>query len=273
MSVTALPTITIRSLRLHAITEAQCIRHVINELAAGRGGVVVTPNLDHLRRLESDPSLGSIYEDANLVVADGMPLVWASRIQGTPLPERVAGSILIYTLSAAAAEQKHSIFLLGGNPGTAERAGKILRERFPGLRIAGSACPPVGFENDPAGLRDLQTELHAANPSIVFVALGSPKQEFLTRKLAPLFPATWFLGVGISFSFVCGQVTRAPLWMQRLGLEWMHRLAQEPKRLARRYLYEGLPFAVSLFQGALRERFLGQRRHPAAIPSRGLPEA
>jgi N-acetylglucosaminyldiphosphoundecaprenol N-acetyl-beta-D-mannosaminyltransferase len=185
--------------------------------------------------------------------------VWASRLQGTPLPQRVAGSALINTLSKAAGRRGFSIFLLGGNPGTAQRAGEILTSRFAGLRMAGCACPPPGFEHDPQALQMLRSRLQAAKPHIVYVALGSPKQELLTRKLAPLLPATWFLGVGISFSFVCGEVKRAPIWMQRLGLEWVHRLGQEPGRLVRRYVLEGLPFAARLLCGAIARRFVGSK--------------
>jgi N-acetylglucosaminyldiphosphoundecaprenol N-acetyl-beta-D-mannosaminyltransferase len=244
---------------IHPVDEPGAIGHVIRHLRAGRGGWVVTHNLDHLRRLERDAAFAELCRSANLRVADGMPLVWASRIQGQRLPGRVAGSSLINTLSAAAAEVGMSIYLLGGNPGTAERAGKILAQRHTGLRLSGAVCPPLGFEADAAYVEQLKQELVAAAPDIVYVGLGSPKQERLIAELAPLLPGAWFLGVGISFSFVCGEVVRAPLWVQRLGLEWLHRLAQEPGRLAKRYLLHGLPFAAKLMVSAIRRRLLPQR--------------
>ena len=245
-----LPTVSLGGMRLHAVFDHQGVARVISQLFAGRGGWVITPNLDHLRRFRREPQFAAFFERADLVVADGMPLVWASRLQGTPLPQRVAGSSLIWTLSAAAAKESRSIFLLGGDPGTAEAAGKILAGRYPGLRIAGSACPPVGFERDPLQMQSLRQQLIAAAPDIVFVALGSPKQECLIAALLADLPRAWWLGVGISFSFVCGTVRRAPKWMQGCGLEWVHRLIQEPRRLARRYLVEDLPFAFILFAGA-----------------------
>jgi N-acetylglucosaminyldiphosphoundecaprenol N-acetyl-beta-D-mannosaminyltransferase len=242
----ALSTITLRGVSLHAITPTQCIDHILGSIDRGKGGWVVTPNLDHLRRSVRDQSFADLCAQADLRVADGMPLIWASRLQGTPLPARVAGSDLISTLSSAAAKQGRSIFLLGGEPGTAEQAANVLRQRDPSLRIAGCHCPPPGFEKNPAQRRAMETALRDAQPDIVFVALGSPKQERLIASLRAALPSTWWLGVGISFSFLSGHVKRAPRWAQVLGLEWAHRLAQEPKRLARRYLVEGVPFALSL---------------------------
>ena len=140
------PSVRLRGWKIHALTQAQCVRHILAELDAGRGGWVATVNVDHLRRLGRDHDFGSLYAQASLVVADGMPLVWASRLQGTPLPERVAGSDLICSLSAAAAERGRSVFLLGGTPGTAQAASARLRAEYPALRIAGCCCPQICFE-------------------------------------------------------------------------------------------------------------------------------
>ena len=139
-----------------------------------------------------------------------------------------------------------SVFLLGGSPGAAEGAAAVLGERYPSLTVAGTYCPPHGFEQDEAELKRIERAVVEANPAIVFVGLGSPKQERLIERLRERLPGAWWLGVGVSFSFLCGQVRRAPRWMQVIGLEWVHRLAQEPRRLARRYLVEGLPFAAWL---------------------------
>lgn len=241
-----LPAVVLQNVRLHAITEAQCVQHVLDEMDAGRGGMVVTPNLDHLRRYSNDLNFGALIAEAELVVADGMPLVWASRLQGTPLPERVAGSNLISTLSAGAAERGRSVYLLGGAPGTAAGAAAVLTERHPTLKVVGTYCPPIGFERDPKQMADIIQGLAAANPDIVYVGLGSPKQERLIARLRHVLPRAWWLGIGNSFSFLCGDVRRAPVWMQQWGLEWAHRLAQEPRRLFKRYLVCGLPFAAVL---------------------------
>lgn len=241
-----LPTIRLHRVRIHAIDEQKCVEHILAELRAGRGGFVVTPNVDHLRRCGQDMSFAALVAEADLVVADGMPLVWASRLQGTPLPQRVAGSDLISSISAAAAGQGKSIFLLGGETGTAEAAAAVLCGRYPQLKIAGKLCPPLRFEKDEAEVQRITSQLQAAKPDIVFVALGSPKQERLIDRIRRTMPGTWWLGVGVSFSFLCGDVRRAPLWMRTWGLEWIHRLKQEPKRLFKRYLVVGIPFACWL---------------------------
>ncbi len=253
--------------RFDALSEEATIAHVLDTMegggasvvkTSGLGGWVLTANLDHLRRLVRDAEYAELCAGASLIVADGMPLIWASRLQGTPLPERVAGSSLVSSLSKRLGEEGRSVFLLGGEPGTAEAAAEVLRQRCPGLRIAGTHCPPMGFDRDPKAVEAIGDMLAAAEPTMVYVALGSPKQERLITELRHLLPGAWWMGVGISFSFLCGRVKRAPVWMQKAGLEWVHRLAQEPRRLAKRYLIDDLPFALVLFAGCLRRRW--QRR-------------
>lgn len=258
---TALPTIELLGFPVHAITELACAQHVVDCAARRRGGWVATPNLDHLRRLVSDPEFRALCVRADLRVADGMPLLWAAALQGTPLPERVSGSNLIWSVCEAAAARGLSVFLLGGDPGTAEGAARVLQALFSSLRVAGTCCPQPGFERDPQQLLALVETLKLASPDIVFVALGSPKQERLIGDLQARFPSVWWLGVGISFSFVTGAVKRAPRWMQRLGLEWVHRLAQEPGRLFRRYLIDGIPFVALLLLSSAR-RGLATKRRP-----------
>lgn len=251
------PQITLMGVQIDAITETQCITRIMTELAQGRqsghgsdhaggGGWVVTANVDHLRRLTKLPDYRALCQPASLITADGTPLLWAARLQRTPLPERVTGSNLIWSLTAAAARDGRSIYLLGGAPGSAEGASQVLQQKYPGLRVVGTACPPFGFERDPAQMAAIRERLLATRPDIVYVALGSPKQERFIAEFRQLLPGAWWLGVGISFSFVNGDVARAPQWMQRCGLEWVHRLCQEPKRLARRYLMEDLVFALGL---------------------------
>jgi N-acetylglucosaminyldiphosphoundecaprenol N-acetyl-beta-D-mannosaminyltransferase len=247
--------IRLGDVRVHALSEPGCVEHVLDVLDAGAGGWVITANLDHLRRAARDAEYHAMLDAADVVVADGMPLLWAARVQGTPLPERVAGSNLISSLTAGAAERGRSVYLLGGDPGTAERAATVLTERCPGLRVAGTDCPAPGFDRDDAAVARIAAGIADAAPDIVYVALGSPKQERLIARIRDARPGAWWIGVGISFSFLCGEVRRAPRWMQRSGLEWVHRLCQEPRRLARRYLVEGLPFAARLLAGSAARRF------------------
>jgi N-acetylglucosaminyldiphosphoundecaprenol N-acetyl-beta-D-mannosaminyltransferase len=240
------PTVELMGVWLHAMTESEVVAHILQSLEQDAGGWVVTPNLDHLRRLVCDERFRTSCAKATLFVPDGIPLVWASRLQRTPLPGRVAGSDLISSLSCAAAHAGRSIFLLGGNPGMADRTRDIFAKRYPALEVVGTCCPPLGFEQDPGAMRRLREQIAAAKPDIIFVALGSPKQEYVIEQLLQARASSWWLGIGISFSFVAGEVRRAPRWLQGLGLEWLHRMCQEPRRLVKRYLVDGVPFAVRL---------------------------
>lgn len=246
-----LPTVDLLGMRLARIDEDGLLDHMFGELKAGRGGWLITANLDFLRRHAREPAMRDLYASADLTVADGMPLVWASGLLGTPLPERVAGSALIYRFAERAAREQRSLYLLGGDPGAGEAAARELCRRFPGLRIAGYAAPRFSATPTDKELEAARGLLRAEPPDLLLVGLGSPKQERLIHALRGSFPATWMVGVGISFSFVAGQVPRAPVWMRNSGLEWIHRLTQEPRRLARRYLLEDLPFAAELFARVL----------------------
>jgi N-acetylglucosaminyldiphosphoundecaprenol N-acetyl-beta-D-mannosaminyltransferase len=246
-----------------AVSERDTIDYVLDALGDHRGGWICPANLDVLRQWHASAQVRELVAAADLVVADGMPLVWAGEIQGSPLPERVAGSSLIVSLTVAAADAGASIFLLGGNPGTADAAVAELSRLAPELRLAGTICPPFGFERDPEWLDRIERELDERRPDIVYVGLGFPKQERLIVALRERLPSTWFVSCGISFSFVAGEITRAPALMQRLGLEWLHRMTQEPARLYRRYLLLGIPFLVQLMSSALVFRL----RHAA----RGAP--
>ena len=251
-------TIYLDGVRINVVDEQQARQRILLGLAEGAGGIVVTVNIDHMVRCRRDPAYRSLVDRAELVVADGMPLVWASRLQGTALPERVAGSSLTLSLAADLAEKGRSLFLLGGNPGVAEAAGRVLAERFRGLRIAGIYCPPFGFEQDQTEMQRIREALGATRPDVIYVALGSPKQEWLIdqfRKQQPDLSTAWWLGIGISLSFITGEVHRAPWWVQRLGLEWVHRMAQEPRRLFRRYVIDGIPYAARLMIRCLAARF------------------
>jgi N-acetylglucosaminyldiphosphoundecaprenol N-acetyl-beta-D-mannosaminyltransferase len=251
--------VEIAGLPLARITAAQVVEHVTAALARGEGGWVVTANVDFAQRAASDPAHRALYREADLVLADGLPLVWASRLRGEPLPERVAGADLVWSLAEAAARESRSLYLLGGAGRAAEDAALHLCAAFPALRVAGHASPWVSVPPEASELAPLRRELARVRPDLVYVAFGSPKQEHVIRALRAELPATWWLGCGISLSFVAGDVGRAPRWMQRAGLEWLHRLSQEPARLAGRYLLHNLPFAVRLLFDAGRARVARSR--------------
>jgi len=234
------------------ITEDEVVAVVREAIASGRGGRIITPNVDVLRRAQRDTRVRTYLDDADLIVADGMPLVWASRLSGTPLPERVAGSSLIWSLSAGLGHDGRSIFVVGGAPASeqttdgATRAADRLAGRCPGLRIAGTFCPAFGFENDETAYAEFCAKVVDAQPDLVFVGLGFPKQEAVVSRLRADLPRAWFIGCGAAINFVAGDLERAPRWMQRTGLEWAHRLGTEPSRLASRYLRHDAPYALRL---------------------------
>jgi N-acetylglucosaminyldiphosphoundecaprenol N-acetyl-beta-D-mannosaminyltransferase len=242
------------------ITEGEVVAVVRDALASGRGGRIITPNIDILRRAQADDRVTAYLDDADLIVADGMPLVWASRLSGSPLPERVAGSSLIWSLSEGLGRDGRSVFVIGGNPATprepdgAHRAAARLAAECPGLRIAGTLCPEYGFERERAVYAEFAAAVQAAEPDLVFVGLGFPKQEDVITRLRAGLPRAWFIGCGAAVNFVAGDVDRAPRWMQRTGLEWAHRLGTEPSRLAGRYLRHDAPYALRLLAGCATRR-------------------
>lgn len=247
--------VEIMGMQVARLTETELVDHIVEELAAGRGGNVVTANLDILLRHHSDPQARQVYDAASLRVADGMPLVWASKVLAEPVPERVAGSTLLTTFAARAAREGLSMYLLGGTPQSAERAAGVLVESFPGLSVGANS--QLSFDACPlqAQVQAAVALLESEGPrDIVWVGLGSPKQEYLIQELRPHFPQAWMIGVGGSFSFLCGDIERAPEWAQRTGLEWLHRLSQDPKRLAKRYLGDNLPFLGRVMADSLRKR-------------------
>ncbi len=254
------PRVDVGGVTFDVLTQDAAEEFIVGAWRAGRGGWVITANLDHARRAVGEAEYGAMCAEADLVLADGMPLVWASKLQGTPLPERVAGSAMTESLARKAAGADMGLYLLGGTEGTAEAAARVLEQRCPGLRVVGCHCPPFGFEKDPEELAHIRRELDRTRPALVYVALGSPKQERLIRDLRADHPGAWFIGIGISLSFLTGEVARAPRWMQVAGLEWLHRLAQEPKRLFQRYVIDGLPHAGRLLGGALARRVRGVPR-------------
>jgi N-acetylglucosaminyldiphosphoundecaprenol N-acetyl-beta-D-mannosaminyltransferase len=251
-------------LDFHRLTEAEVVGHVIEASLGGRGGWVVTPNIDICRQAYRDPALRGLVARASLVVPDGMPLVWAARLRGDPLPERVAGGSLIFSLSEAAARHGRSVYFLGGAPRGPQQAGRELGDRYPGLAVAGADAPPFGFEADPRAIDEIRGRLLAARPDIVYVGLGCPKQERLIAQLLPSLPDTWFLACGAAIGYAARTLPRAPHWMRQAGLSWLYRLTHEPRRLLRRYLVHDLPFAVRLLAVSA---VTGRRAPvPAAVP-------
>jgi N-acetylglucosaminyldiphosphoundecaprenol N-acetyl-beta-D-mannosaminyltransferase len=197
---------------------------------------VVTPNAQHVLSLQRDAEFRDIYNKAFLAVPDGVSLLWSAKFLQTPLNGRVNGTDLFEELSAVAEKKGLKIFLLGGRPGAAEAAKRVLQARHPDLKIVGTHCPPYGFESQPEELASINSKIKAAAPDILFVGLGAPKQEKWIYDNYQELGVPVSLGIGVSFELVANMVQRAPLWMQKWGLEWLFRLIVEPKRLWKRYV-------------------------------------
>jgi N-acetylglucosaminyldiphosphoundecaprenol N-acetyl-beta-D-mannosaminyltransferase len=222
---------------------------------------IVTPNAHHLVMLQRDKLFREIYRNAFLSVPDGVPLLWVANLQNTPLQGRVNGTDLFQRLCAASADQGLSVFLLGGRPGAAELAVEVLKQKNPQLKIAGTYCPPYGFEADSRELAKINQIIKAAAPDLLFVGLGAPKQEKWMAANYQELGVPISVGIGVSFELVGGVVKRAPKWMQQAGLEWFYRFLVEPQRLFKRTIIVSL-----IFIGLLLKQQYGSRRRFGSTP-------
>lgn len=218
----------------------------------------ITANLHYAMLSNQDERLRQVNAGADFILADGMPLVWASRLMKTPLPERVAGSDLIWRICERAARKGRRIFLLGGAAGIADEAARRLVENYPGLAIAGIACPPFR-KLTPAEEKSLLTQIRDSRPDLLLVAFGQPKGELWIADHYEKLLISVSVQIGASLDFVAGKVHRAPRWMQRVGLEWAYRLAQEPCRLSGRYVRNAM-FLVKMLISRTRKRQNKQAR-------------
>jgi N-acetylglucosaminyldiphosphoundecaprenol N-acetyl-beta-D-mannosaminyltransferase len=216
----------------HGLTSAEVVDSVATAIAAGRRGYLCTVNVAILMMMRADRALQGFVERAGWVVADGQPLVWASRLGPRPIPERVAGVDLIGALCARAASDGFGVYLLGATEETVRAAAAALAGRYPGLAISGTAS---GYFS-PAQAAARARAVAASGARLLFVGMGAPRQEqFIERHWAEL-GVNVAVGVGGSFDVLAGKRWRAPALAQKLGLEWAFRAAQEPRRLLPRYL-------------------------------------
>ncbi len=227
------------------VTLHGAVEQIMEEARTRTTGLIVTPNVDQVIRFERDPAMHRVYASARHVYADGMPLVWMSRlVDGAGLPERVAGADLLPAVCEAAAKHGSRVFFCGAAPGVAALAADRLGAAFPGLQVAGIACPPFGFEHDEALSAGLVSRINDSGADILFLGVGAPKQEKWGHRHLGSLAVGPVLCVGAAFAFAAGLVKRAPGFLQQSGFEWAWRLAQEPRRLWRRYLVDDARFAV-----------------------------
>lgn len=217
------------------VTAADSLRIIGQMIESGRPHYAATANVDFVVQALGDVELRRILADADLVLCDGMPLVWASKLLGNPLPERVAGSDLVPQLLAEAERQGWRVFFLGGTDESVAKAAENVKARHPQLQLVGAYSPPfkalLEMDHD-----DIVRRVRETRPDILLVAFGCPKQEKWISMQFKQSGVPLSIGVGATIDFLAGSVRRAPLWMQRSGLEWIFRLLQEPRRLFRRYV-------------------------------------
>lgn len=221
-------------LPLARLTCGQTLDEVDRLIQRGEPGFFITANLNYAMLCGVDPRLRTVNEQAAFLVADGMPLVWYSRFVRRPLPERVAGADLIFALLERSAERRYRVFLLGGAPGVAGEVAAIARRRYPGLQIVGVEAPDLG-DLSPEEHRELISRIRGARPHLLLVAFGQPKGELWLAEHCRALGVPACVQLGASFDFVAGRVSRAPRWMQRVGAEWLYRVACEPRRMIPRY--------------------------------------
>ncbi len=239
--------VSLFGMKIDALDMGQSVDSLQNWLGAPRGAAcryVVTPNVDHAVMFQTSERLRAAYAGASLILADGAPIVLAARLLGRSLPERVAGSDLAPALfdRIAGGDEVVRVFLLGAAPGVAERAAANVAARWKNVNVVGTLSPPLGFERDAQQNERILDAVAAAKPDVLVVGLGAPKQELWVHAHADRLEAKVALCVGATIDFLAGEKRRAPRWMRRVGLEWFHRLASEPGRLAKRYLRDAWVF-------------------------------
>ncbi len=246
---------------------ADVIAQVERFVQSGQPNQIVTINVDFLNIAHKDRSFVALLNAAALAVPDGMPLLWVSRLVGQRLPQRITGTDLLTDCAALAARMGYRMFLLGAAPGVAEAAGRVLEARYPGLQIAGSYAPPEQGDFTAEENARIVALVRAAQPDMLFVALGTPKQERWIYENLEALGVPLCIGIGGVFNFITGRIPRAPQAMQRVGLEWMFRLLLEPRRLWRRYLVDDTRALYRAVHYAVRRRATTTRETSVAVTS------
>lgn len=230
--------IRIADLTIHDISFPATVDRIVSWAERREGGYVCTPNADHVVKARRDPVFKAAVEGARLRVPDGMGVVYASRLAGRPLAGTVTGRLLLPAIAKTAAANGLRIALFGAGPGIAQRAATRLESDYPGVQIAAAISPPFPLEiGSPADIQAIET-LYAAAPHVVFVCLGAPRQEIWMQRHEADLGGAVLVGVGAALDIIAGRFRAAPRWVTKVGMEWLFRLAQEPRRLARRYLID-----------------------------------
>lgn len=222
------------------LTMAETLNEIDKLIQKKNCSYVVTPNVDHIVRLEKDEELQKVYKNASLILTDGKPLIWISKWYKTPIKEKISGSDLFPRVCQLAANKNYTMYLLGAAEGVADTAERNLMKKYPGLNIVGTYSPPFGFEKNKQEMNKIKTQIQDVHPDILIVGLGCPKQEKFMYYHCKELGVPISFGLGASIDFEAGNIKRAPKWMSNHGLEWLYRFSKEPKRLFKRYFVDDL---------------------------------
>lgn len=222
------------------LTMSETLNEIDKLIQKKKCSYVVTPNVDHIVRLEKDEELQKVYKNASLVLTDGKPLIWISKWYKTPIKEKISGSDLFPRVCQLAANKNYTIYLLGAAEGVADTAARNLMKKYPGLNIVGTYSPPFGFEKNEQEMNKIKTQIQDVHPDILIVGLGCPKQEKFMYYHCKELGVPISFGLGACIDFEAGNIKRAPKWMSNHGLEWLYRFSKEPKRLFKRYFVDDI---------------------------------
>lgn len=236
------------NIEIDNVNMEEAINEVKNLIEAPGYHYVVTPNVAHIVSLEKDLEFQKVYKDADLILTDGMPLIWISKLYKTPIKEKVSGSDIFPLICAMAVEKEYKVFILGAAEGVAAKAAENLKNKCPGLQVVGTYSPPYGFEKDNNEVEKVVDIVNNANPHILFVGLGAPKQEKFIHKYKEQLKVPISLGIGAAIDFEAGNVKRAPKWMQKSGLEGFYRFVKEPKRMFKRVFIDDFKIFPLVFK-------------------------
>ena len=223
---------------INNVTMPEAILAIEQMIQGDKKSYIVAVNVDVVIKIEKDSYLKQIVDNADMVLVDGKPLVWISKIYGKPLKEKISGSDLVPLLCEVAAQKNYTIFIVGGKEGIAKQAKQNLEAKFPEVHIVGIYAPPFGFENDEKELDKINRMISNAHPELLIVCFGCPKQEKWIYENISKYDAKVSICAGATVDFLAGNVKRAPKWMSEHGLEWFYRFLQEPKRMFKRYFVD-----------------------------------
>ncbi|MBR2023318.1 MAG: WecB/TagA/CpsF family glycosyltransferase [Clostridia bacterium] len=225
---------------VNAYSMQDCLQDIQNRIETGKKSYLVSVNVDVVVKMEKDPLLKEITDNADIVTIDGKPLIWIAKKHKKPITEKISGSDLVPKLCEVAGQKGYTVFILGGAEGVAEQAKANLENKIENIKIVGTCAPPVGFDADDTQTAQVIEQINQASPDILLLCLGCPKQEKFLYANWDKLNAKMSVCAGATVDFLSGRIKRAPKWMSNHGLEWLYRFFKEPKRLFKRYFIDDM---------------------------------